>query len=298
MDKKENVYEKTEGTGEGSKMENGIKEDCRTSAPTVPTKFKDVDALVRAYSALQSEFTRRSQRLKELERKVENLEGESLVGGSGVEKLRKNAQARKAEMQRFDHFVAETERVGTQEDGQPNASDEQENALEKAATKDGVSENTTVAETDDDVLNLEKPTEEEPFKEGSGAENEEKGDTMYALKSSASAPAQVKNDVGGGKIADNAVKGMDMQAQEGERAAAVAGSMPNVPPSETLYAQVCRDEKVRLRIIGEYLSSLGKSSAPLMTGGVGAFTTPPFRAANITEAGNMALLYFKKPLEK
>ena len=182
MDKKENVYEKTEGTGEGSKMENGIKEDCRTSAPTVPTKFKDVDALVRAYSALQSEFTRRSQRLKELERKVENLEGESLVGGSGVEKLRKNAQARKAEMQRFDHFVAETERVGTQEDGQPNASDEQENALEKAATKDGVSENTTVAETDDDVLNLEKPTEEEPFKEGSGAENEEKGDTMYAFK--------------------------------------------------------------------------------------------------------------------
>ena len=299
MEKKENVYEKTEGTGEGIEMENGAKEDCRTSAPTVPTKFKDVDALVRAYSALQSEFTRRSQRLKELERKVENLEGESLTGGSGVEKLRKNAQARKAEMQRFDHFVAETERVGTQEEGQANTSDGQENALEKAAAKDGALENTTVAETvQDGAADLEKPTKEQPLEETSGMENGENGDTMYALKSSANAPAQVENDVGGRKTAEDAVKGMDMQAQEGEKVATVAGSMPNVPPSETLYAQVCRDEKVRLRIIGEYLSSLGKSSAPLMTGGVGAFTTPPFRAANITEAGNMALLYFKKPLEK
>ncbi len=288
MEKKENVYEKTEGTGEGSGMENGAKEDCRTSAPTVPTKFKDVDALVRAYSALQSEFTRRSQRLKELERKVENLEGESLVGGSGVEKLRKNAQVRKAEMERFDHFVAETERGSAQEDGQ-----------DEVSAQDGVQEKTTGAEVyGDGTLYPEKPTEEQPLKTKSGVGNGENGDTMYALKSSANAPAQVESDVGGEKAADNAVKGIGMQAREGEKVASVAGSMLSLAPSETLYAQVCRDEKVRLRIIGEYLSSLGKTSAPLMTGGVGAFTTPPFRAANITEAGNMALLYFKKPLEK
>ena len=299
MEKKENVYEKTEGTGEGIEMENGAKEDCRTSAPTVPTKFKDVDALVRAYSALQSEFTRRSQRLKELERKVENLEGESLTGGSGVEKLRKNAQVRKAEMQRFDHFVAETERVGTQEDGLEKTAGTQENVVEKrASAQDGLEKAASAETVESGAFNPEKPTKEQPLEESSGMENGENGDTMYALRSSANAPAQVENDVGGRKTADNAVKGMDMQAQEGEKVAAVAGSMPNVPPSETLYAQVCRDEKVRLRIIGEYLSSLGKSSAPLMTGGVGAFTTPPFRAANITEAGNMALLYFKKPLEK
>ena len=85
------------------------------------------------------------------------------------------------------------------------------------------------------------------------------------------------------------------QAQGGEAQASVAGIEPSFTPSETLYAQVCRDEGVRLRIIGEYLSSIGKSGAPLMTGGVGTFTTPPRKAANITEAGNMALLYFKKP---
>lgn len=33
-------------------------------------KFKDVDALLEAYSSLEAEFTRRSQRLKELERAV------------------------------------------------------------------------------------------------------------------------------------------------------------------------------------------------------------------------------------
>lgn len=36
-------------------------------------KFKDVDALQKAYLSLQAEFTRRSQRLKELESEVEAL---------------------------------------------------------------------------------------------------------------------------------------------------------------------------------------------------------------------------------
>ena len=39
-----------------------------TEDPTeLPAKFKDVDALLQAYNSLQAEFTRRSQRLKELE---------------------------------------------------------------------------------------------------------------------------------------------------------------------------------------------------------------------------------------
>ena len=41
------------------------------SAATVSTdlgKFKDVSALLKAYDSLQAEFTRRSQRLKDLER--------------------------------------------------------------------------------------------------------------------------------------------------------------------------------------------------------------------------------------
>ncbi len=271
MEKEENIYGKMEGTEEKVVMENGG-DACRESASAVPSKFKNVDALARAYSALQSEFTRRSQRLKELERKVENLEGET-NGGSGVEKLRKNAQVRKVEMERFDSFVAETERGSAQDCDIKNA--------ESAETVD-----------------LEKPTEEQPLKEEKKAENTENVATTYEVKPLDEVPAREENDVGGKAKFEVADSNLKAQAQEGEGKASVAGNVSSGTPSETLYAQVCRDEGVRLRIIGEYLSSLGKSSAPLMTGGVGAFTTPPFKAANIAEAGNMALLYFKKPLNR
>lgn len=265
MEKEENICVKTEGTEEKVVMENGVKEDCRESASAVPSKFKDVDALARAYSALQSEFTRRSQRLKELERKVENLTG-GADGCSGVEKLRKNAEMRKAEMERFDRFVAETERAVVADDGSAFAP--------------------------------EKTTDEQPLGDVLEGENVENGDTMAAMNPLTSAPAQVENGVGDKAKTGVAVGNVQMQARGGEGLASVAGNEPSTTPSDTLYAQVCRDEGVRLRVIGEYLSSLGKTGAPLMMGGVGAFTTPPFRAANITEAGNMALLYFKKPLNR
>ncbi len=44
-------------------------EENRTAA-TGLGKFRDVDALLEAYTSLEAEFTRRSQRLKELERAV------------------------------------------------------------------------------------------------------------------------------------------------------------------------------------------------------------------------------------
>ena len=53
------------------------------------------------------------------------------------------------------------------------------------------------------------------------------------------------------------------------------------------------DENVRLKIIGEYLSSIGKTGAPLMKGGTGAFAAPPIKARSVSEAGNMALRFFK-----
>ena len=52
--------------------ENGMtnpEREAETAQPAAPDlgKFKSVDALLRAYAELESEFTRRSQRLKELE---------------------------------------------------------------------------------------------------------------------------------------------------------------------------------------------------------------------------------------
>ena len=265
MEKEENVCVKTEGTEKGVMAEDTMKSIGVEKVSAVPSKFKDVDALARAYSALQSEFTRRSQRLKELERRMENLEGEGLAKASGVEKLRKNAEARKAEAELFDRFIAETERLGVEE---------------------GFASS-----------NPEEPIEKQPLVERAEEENIEGGDALVEEKPLSDTPVQVESGV------DDVARlgagcGIQGQAQGGEGKASVVGNELSTTPSETLYAQVCRDEGVRLKIIGEYLSSLGKTSAPLMTGGAGAFTTPPFRAANITEAGNMALLYFKKPLNK
>lgn len=51
-------------TADPAQAEQGI------DAATGLGKFKDVDALLEAYTSLEAEFTRRSQRLKELERAV------------------------------------------------------------------------------------------------------------------------------------------------------------------------------------------------------------------------------------
>ncbi len=40
-------------------------------------KFKDVNALINAYNSLQSEFTKRCQRLKELEKEAESVKKDS-----------------------------------------------------------------------------------------------------------------------------------------------------------------------------------------------------------------------------
>ena len=47
---------------------NGAMAQGKEDVSAVLGKFKDVNALANAYSALEAEFTRRSQRLKELEK--------------------------------------------------------------------------------------------------------------------------------------------------------------------------------------------------------------------------------------
>ena len=71
-------------------------------------------------------------------------------------------------------------------------------------------------------------------------------------------------------------------------------SRENKLSSSDLYEMVKADEGVRLKLIGEYLSSLGKNGTPLLCGGAGTIITPPQKARNIKEAGVMALQMFQK----
>ena len=63
--------------------------------------------------------------------------------------------------------------------------------------------------------------------------------------------------------------------------------------ADELYEKAKGNEGVRLKIIGEYLSSLTKVGAPIMTGGAGTLAAPPIKAKSVEEAGNMALRFFK-----
>lgn len=252
MEKEENVYEMNEGTGATAAVSRQGEQE--KTAPdqvlSVLGKFKDVDALARAYGSLQAEFTRRSQRLRELEKLTENFEKD---GHSGAEKLRKNAQARRAEAKRFDEFLS----------GRENFEDEKADVKlseTKPNSNGNEPEKTTVAE-DANIAN---------------------GDTVYATNAK-NLPIKNASDVG--KVTPNPIE----ETARGEVNEDGRGD------SGDLYERVKRDEGVRLRIIGEYLSSIGKSNAPLMTGGAGTLKTPPAKANSISAAGNMALMYFKTP---
>ena len=71
-EKKENVYEEAVGTEQGENEGSRVETDAVRQGSAVPEKFASVDALVRAYESLQAEFTRRSQRLRELEKATED----------------------------------------------------------------------------------------------------------------------------------------------------------------------------------------------------------------------------------
>lgn len=61
----------------------------------------------------------------------------------------------------------------------------------------------------------------------------------------------------------------------------------------SLYELATADESVRLRIVGDYLSSIGKSGAPLIKGGSGVLASPIKKPNSISEAGNLALVYLR-----
>ena len=234
MQEKENVYGEITQTGTAIMTQAGQDQENINSAPekvsTDLGKFRSVDALLRAYEALQSEFTRRSQRLKELEREADNS-SDSEKGGrgekNGVEKLRKNAAQKREEAKDFHSFVSELEAVRAQTEKTPKTQAEQP---------------------------------EIPIKNELGQDVTESGNGIEQTNA--------KPSVAGGR---------------GEE----------LLSDDALYELVKKDEKVRLKIIGEYLTSIGRSGAPLMKGGAGTLVAPPLKPKTIDEAGNMALRFFK-----
>ncbi len=245
MNIKENVgveNNQTEAVAEASVGSREAVPNEETS--TVLGKFKNVDALTKAYESLQAEFTRRSQRLRTLEKEVENFR--SLGGESGAEKLRKAANSRREEAKKFDEFVAEVSCSTAQE---------KPTLLQNSFPDEG--EGVTPEEGSVKVASGEGAAKT-PSEDGEGA----------------------ANSVDYGGMLSSAAK------SEGEPMTL-----------EELYERATQNEEVRLRIVGEYLSSLGRSGAPVTGASAGLAVTPPTRAKTVGQAGDMALLYFRKPVQ-
>ena len=238
---KDNVNVETTGAEEimQGKVNAEKEEGVSQKASTVLGKFKDVDALYKAYGNLQAEFTRRSQRLKELEKLAENLGAGERKGGTTelTEKWRKTSESIKAEEKAFDGFVSEIEQAGAQAKTQPEEEPDSETG---AVPVNGVACETAMP-----------------------AENQTMTTENNAMPLT-----------GGTSVAESRVTAE--------------------LSSETLYEKVLGNEGVRLRIIGEYLASIGKGAVPLTKGGVGTLTAPTLKAKTLNEAGAMALMMFQR----
>jgi len=235
MKKKDNVYDKATPTEQGSTIEQ---EAFLGSADL--GKFKDVNALLMAYRALQAEFTRRSQRLKRYE-ELENQARNALPSQAGEKELEKETPQTDL-----------VEKAGVEESSVPDAAQ----ALGAAEGNEADAHVATDARPDSaKEEEIEKDTEEN------------------SLETVASTD---------GAIEINA----DGQSNAARECAAEQ-------PAPSLYEQVMQNEEVRLRIIGDYLASIGKSNAPLVRGGAGMLATPPKKSRSVADAGNMALAYLK-----
>ena len=234
MEEKENVYLSKTQPETGAEAPSSVgSENAVKDVSTVFGKFKDVDALARAYSSLQAEFTRRSQRLRELERETGKRwadKGDTDADSkAAAEKLRKNAVTAREEGKKFSSFVAELEQVGAQPIGDASLPDDSEPNEQTSAVADAADNQET-----------------------EGTDSGFKGNTSVAVSQEAA-----------------------------------------VLSADELFEQANRNEDVRLKIIGEYLTSLKRSDAPLMTGGAGTLAAPPLKAKTVQEAGTMALRFFK-----
>ena len=210
--KEENVRAEAPGAGHAAEAEE-------KRGPALLGKFRSADALAEAYSALEAEFTRRSQRLRELERRAEN------PGGAGT--------------------------------GAPVSEEGEEGAVrpERRSFPD------TPAASDATI--------------GRGP----------ALPQAEKAPP-----TGGGEVPDGSPEKSPGESPKGPETIPERGEMSE----EELYRAASGSERVRLKIVGDYLASLKTPGAPLVRGGGGTLAAPPRKARSIDEAGNMALLYFKK----
>lgn len=220
-------------------------------------KFKDVKSLLTAYENLESEFTRRSRRLKELEGIVSERKGETTPTGASPETVAtdggtaKNPIVAEATAEKSISDEASGERKADKVNPTPNADKDEKNENDESGEKSSAGAGDKNAEIMARLLSLEKSVAE--FLNKKSAENAETAETAENAKSAVSDETAEKTTGGEG------VRG-EYDAEE---------------------------------IVKAYLLNVMRGKTTVPAGGGAAIVAPPHKPKSFAEAGKLAAASIK-----
>lgn len=220
-------------------------------------KFKDVKSLLTAYENLESEFTRRSRRLKELEGIVSERKGETTPTGASPKTVAtdggtaKNPIVAEATAEKAISDEASGERKADKVNPTPNADKDEKTENDESGEKSSAGAGDKNAEIMARLLSLEKSVAE--FLNKKSAENAETAETAENAKSEVSDEAAEKTTGGEG----------------------------------------CRGEYDAEEIVKAYLLNVMRGKTTVPAGGGAAIVAPPHKPKSFAEAGKLAAASIK-----
>lgn len=220
-------------------------------------KFKDVKSLLTAYENLESEFTRRSRRLKELEGIVSERKGETTPTGASPNTVAtdggtaKNPIVAEATAEKAISDEASGERKADKANPTSNADKDEKTENDESGEKSSAGAGDKNAEIMARLLSLEKSVAE--FLNKKSAENAENAETAENAKSEVSDEAAEKTTGGEG------VRG-EYDAEE---------------------------------IVKAYLLNVMRGKTTVPAGGGAAIVAPPHKPKSFAEAGKLAAASIK-----
>lgn len=217
-------------------------------------KFKDVKSLLTAYENLESEFTRRSRRLKELEGIVSERKGETTPTGASPETVAtdggtaKNPIVAEATAEKAISDDASGERKADKVDPTPNADKNEKTENDESGEKSSAGAGDKNAEIMARLLSLEKSVAE--FLNKKSAENAE--------------------------TAENAKNAISDETAE-----------------KTTGGEGVRGEYDTEEIVKAYLLNVMRGKTTVPAGGGAAIVAPPHKPKSFAEAGKLAAASIK-----
>lgn len=195
-------------------------------------KFKDVKSLLTAYENLESEFTRRSRRLKELEGIVSERKGETTPTGASPETVAtdggtaKNPIVAEATAEKAISDEASGERKADKANPTPNADKDEKTENDESGEKSSAGAGDKNAEIMARLLSLEKSVAE--FLNKKSAENAETAET--AVSDEAAEKTTGGEGVRGEYDAEEIVKAYLLNVMRGKTTVPAGGGAAIVAP--------------------------------------------------------------------